>query len=683
MKKIALLFILLPSVISSQNLIMNGDFELGLGGWYLDSTANYQVFSIESADPFAGSNSLRVDLEEGDTASFGQLLNVEVGNKYQIGYAVKTSETENYTVPLIQFIKGDMEIVFSLLMVPEANTVNWKQRAGRVITPDESEQMIFLYFFYGPGTIWLDNIYITEETDITYSDFTVNLTAENGTLKNLFQSNGIDPGGVYNPALSDSFEKLGIDYVRTHDFAIGFDHGTIVGIDSETYDPSDPSDYNFEITDSMAANIYESGGKIFYRFGQSYNFDPLYSIPPTNIENWSNACVGILKHFNDGWADGYNYNIDYCEIWNEPDLLEFWSGDIQEFIALYRTASTAIKTYNSDLQVGGPAFAIIYNQKFVKEFLDSVVEYDLPLDFFSYHLYYLPNPYQFKLTNDYVRNLLDSYGLQNTEIINTEWNNGYFNPDDYWANTFTLNDPQNAASLVSTLNYIQETDIDMFFRYSFRNYWFGLCEDNGDLRYSGKAYKAFYDLYENGNRLETSGGDTLGITITATTGSGGVQILVADNCSSAEGYNINFNETDSGTDYNYIIYRIDENNYYEIVENSTFNNLEPNISVTVTPPFVDHIVINPVINVNEVSIAETKTLVYPNPTKDFTTITLGSLQEQIKIKIYDPIGKLVSEQMYFNTKEINIDLSGYDPGTYLISMEKDSSIENINLIITE
>ena len=112
MKKIALLFILLPSILFSQNLILNGDFELGLGGWYLDSTANYQVFSIESADAFAGNNSLRIDLAEGDTASFGQLLNVEVGNKYQIGHTVKTAETENYMVPFVQFIKGDFDTTF-------------------------------------------------------------------------------------------------------------------------------------------------------------------------------------------------------------------------------------------------------------------------------------------------------------------------------------------------------------------------------------------------------------------------------------------------------------------------------------------------------------------------------------------------------------------------------------------
>ena len=25
-------------------------------------------------------------------------------------------------------------------------------------------------------------------------------------------------------------------------------------------------------------------------------------------------------HHNEGWADGFNYGIEYWEIWNEPDF---------------------------------------------------------------------------------------------------------------------------------------------------------------------------------------------------------------------------------------------------------------------------------------------------------------------------------------------------------------------------
>ena len=32
------------------------------------------------------------------------------------------------------------------------------------------------------------------------------------------------------------------------------------------------------------------------------------------------VCKHIVMHYNDGWNDGYHYNIAYWEIWNEPDL---------------------------------------------------------------------------------------------------------------------------------------------------------------------------------------------------------------------------------------------------------------------------------------------------------------------------------------------------------------------------
>jgi xylan 1,4-beta-xylosidase len=681
MKTIALSLMLMPIVMFSQNLINNSGFENGLDYWYLDSTTNYQTFFIETQNTFVGSKSLRIELQDGDTASFGQVVPVNVGSKYNVGYSVKTEMVENYMISFIEFVQNGFENVFSLFMGVEGMTNNWESRIGRLNCPNESENLIYLFVFYGPGKIYLDEIFVYEDIEDDYSNFTVNLNQQINPLKDFFQSNGIDPGNQYTPNMLNNFQELGINYVRTHDFAIAFDHSTIVGIADYSYDPFNPSAYYFHVSDSLAANIYNAGGKLFYRFGQSYNPEPMYIQPPPDMEKWADVCVQIIKHYNEGWNNGYYYNLDYFEIWNEPDLPEFWSGTTQEYIELYRTTSQKIKDYNPDLKVGGPALANPFNQSFINEFLDSVQTYNLPLDFFSYHMYYLPNPYHFKTTNDYIRTKLDSYGLNNVEIINTEWNTGHFNPNDYWANEYSLNDAQNAAQVVSTINYMQETDIDMFFRYAFRNYWFGLIDNDANLTYSGLSYSAYRKLFNNGTRIEAQGSDTIGKSIVATKSDDEIHILVADNASNAVGYNISFQGTAPGVNYNYSIYRIDENNLYQICEQDAFNSEYPEISVEAIPPFTDHIVITPLVDINQNAANGNNVNLAPNPAKNFTVLSFGGLCETIEIKLTDINGKHILDNKYMNVSKLKIDLTDFSIGLYTLSYNTGEMHGSLKLVI--
>ena len=50
----------------------------------------------------------------------------------------------------------------------------------------------------------------------------------------------------------------------------------------------------------------------------------------------------VEQHYNDGWAHGYQLGIRYWEIWNEPDLIPFWTGTPAQFYALY--AATAARS---------------------------------------------------------------------------------------------------------------------------------------------------------------------------------------------------------------------------------------------------------------------------------------------------------------------------------------------------
>jgi xylan 1,4-beta-xylosidase len=669
-----LLFVLLLFSVSvySQNLILNPGFENGLNHWYTDTNSSTESFFIDNEVYYSGTAALRVDNEAGDTAAWGQLLSVNAGSTYNIGYQIKSDNLETFMICFLEY-KNDDETIFNAFMAPEGNFDDWDYRFGRIIIPEGVNQLIVLFVFFNGGTAWIDDVYLTQENQTNYSEFTVNLSQEQGSFKNLFQSNGIGPGyGVSSP-LALSFQDLGIDYIRTHDFAIAFDHSTIVGLADDSYDQFDPDSYHFHISDSIAQNIYNAGGKIFYRFGQSYHSDPLFSSPPTNPQKWADVCMQILKHYNDGWNNGYNYDIDYVEIWNEPDLHEFWSGTVQDYIELYRIAATTIKNYNPDLKIGGPAIANPMNMGFIHEFLDSVSTHNLPLDFFSYHMYYLPNPYQYKLINDYLRQVLDNYGLHDTELVNTEWNTGIFNPNEFYE--FSLDDAQNAANLVSVFHYMQDTDIGLFFRYALRNYWFGMVDDNGNLRYPGLAYKAFRELCQNSIRISAQGSDNIGKTISAAKTENEIQILVADNASTAQGYNIYFNDLLPQTEYNYTIYRICEEYHYQETEQGSFSESNPEISVEVSAPFTDHIKINFITSESSYS-NHAESFIYPNPINDCFFICPKI--SAYSCEIYNHAGQLISTKTINDNKVSVVELSS---GVYFVVVQTNNGKFRQKLVI--
>jgi hypothetical protein len=82
--------------------------------------------------------------------------------------------------------------------------------------------------------------------------------------------------------------------------------------------------------------------------------------PPKDFDRWARVCVNIIRHYNEGWADGFRHNIRYWEIWNEPDLMPpspMWTGTAEEYFRLYAVAAEAIKAHDSALKVGGRALA--------------------------------------------------------------------------------------------------------------------------------------------------------------------------------------------------------------------------------------------------------------------------------------------------------------------------------------
>jgi xylan 1,4-beta-xylosidase len=82
-----------------------------------------------------------------------------------------------------------------------------------------------------------------------------------------------------------------------------------------------------------------------------YDYNPS---EPADYARWGKLVGDFARHMVDryGLAEVRNWPF---EVWNEPNLFVFFTGDQQAYFKLYQYAAEAIKGVDASLQVGGPA----------------------------------------------------------------------------------------------------------------------------------------------------------------------------------------------------------------------------------------------------------------------------------------------------------------------------------------
>ena len=75
--------------------------------------------------------------------------------------------------------------------------------------------------------------------------------------------------------------------------------------------------------------------------------------PPQDFAKWARICEHIIMHYNKGWANGFEYGIDYWEIWNEPENPPMWTGTKEQFLELYKVSSKYLKEKFPEIKIGG------------------------------------------------------------------------------------------------------------------------------------------------------------------------------------------------------------------------------------------------------------------------------------------------------------------------------------------
>ena len=307
---------------------------------------------------------------------------------------------------------------------------------------------------------------------------------------------GLDPATVVGPIKPmnagnngpmdtnmDSYTGLRVPYARTHDTALGTEYGGHCIDISEVFpdfsaNVNSPKSYDFTNSDVLLQNMLKAGTKPFYRLGQSIEHQTKkYGIyPPKNYKKWAKICEHIIRHYNEGWADGYHMGIEYWEIWNEPDLDDpdgrwktdprTWGGTQQQFYDLYVTAAKHLKKCFPALKIGGPAFA--NPRKYGPPFLDYVKGQGAPLDFFSHHMYHR-KPARIVEDVRIVRKMLDDRGFTETESILNEWNyNRSWSEAPYHYSRRVRSTVKAAAFIAAVMCECQDAPLDMLMYYDLK-----------------------------------------------------------------------------------------------------------------------------------------------------------------------------------------------------------------------
>ena len=353
----------------------------------------------------------------------------------------------------------------------------------------------------------------------------IDFTRQEGRIKPL---HGINNSPViYNGELPE-LKDAGIPYVRLHDAGGPFGGTYLVDIPNIfldfNADPSLPESYDFACTDAYFKTLTSSGLKIFYRLGvtieNNHHLKPHRVCPPADFRKWADICSGIIRHYNEGWANGFHYGIEYWEIWNEPETPAMWQGAPQQFYDLYSTTALLLRERFPNIRIGGYGasgfFAVTRPDcneirreylAFFNGFLEHLQKHrEIPFDFFTWHLY-TKDPQEVSAHAAYVRRRLDEAGFTRTESIFGEWN--YVEHDTCMndlAPWDTLRSNEGAAYAAAVFALLQKGPCDMALFYDAfpaRIYCGLYMNPEYTPSKTYYAFKAFNTLFELGTAVHT------------------------------------------------------------------------------------------------------------------------------------------------------------------------------------
>ena len=341
----------------------------------------------------------------------------------------------------------------------------------------------------------------------------------------------------------------------------------------------------FEPTDWYLRDIVASGTKIFYRLGASiehYYKEGTY--PPKDYLKWARICEHIIMHYTQGWANGFNYDIEYWEIWNEPDCRNAdgsnpcWQGTPEQFCDFYAVVSKYLKDKFPNLKIGGPAICTVWQEEFIDLFLKRAKENGVVFDFFSYHCYghTVENVAE---TVDQANKFLKKYGYFGVETSLNEWNyNKGWLGDIYKESMQTIVGLKGSSFSLGVMCKCQTKDLSMLMYYDARPCsWSGFGAESEQPLKTYYTYKAFADIKELGDCVATDNDTDNIYNIASTNGKEGAILLTYFDDELTQGQKqvkLEFKNAKFGDKVKVEYYLVDKNNDLALVREEIFTGEE-------------------------------------------------------------------------------------------------------------
>ena len=161
--------------------------------------------------------------------------------------------------------------------------------------------------------------------------------------------------------------------------------------------------YNFDVIDQIYDTYIENNFIPLIELGfMPYDLVPAqyqsdyqlsgWKYPPKDYNKWQNLVASFANHLYQRY--GQQVENWYFEVWNEPNITNYWFGSVDDYCKLYDYSAEGLKSVNPNFKIGGPALATGgTSETFLNQFLQHVTsgtnnannQIGTRIDFISFH----------------------------------------------------------------------------------------------------------------------------------------------------------------------------------------------------------------------------------------------------------------------------------------------------------
>lgn len=260
----------------------------------------------------------------------------------------------------------------------------------------------------------------------------------------------------------------------------------------------DHLEYDFSILDRLAEMLNERGVLPYYSWcyiPESLQRDGHPSKLNDEVTGWEEIYKEIHREFARHYRES-NIRIGYHEIYNEPDLPNaFLMEPYETYLSMYKAGAAGMKQGDPDAVVGGPALAMADVNMSSRRFTDFVAKEKLPLEFFSFHVYWEHDDYRYEL--QCARDALIAHPEFKTVPIHVN----EFNYVGGWQGKDSIHNHYRIVPHIFDLikDVLKTTDVILlswaqFMESTFRDDAYGIIFANGHVKAAFNALKVYADM---------------------------------------------------------------------------------------------------------------------------------------------------------------------------------------------